>query len=593
MTLEGYKMKKPIIIMFLILILVPTVSADSIWHYWAFNQTWYDEIPPFSHNWTTDQGTVTNITGKIGGAMYFDGSSNLDVSMNTFPKDGKDFSVILWVWFNNTASAFEQIITTETGNSALSIARLANGTFYAFLRDNGGDTIICISDDVLEKEKWYHAGVSFDNSAKKIELFINGEEICEKTSTSTVDIWVLSNALSLGASQGDGAFITGIMDSLEINNDTIDHEMLNKRWLTGKGAPYPFVTWKTESYIDINFSDTTNASLALDVNPGEWEDTTRIWHHLNGSLQENMKILLFGDNQRFEFIWEPGLQIIEELSIQDTDLGVTIQAQSETGNYIEDATIKIYQQNGANWEMVDQVITDGSGEAGVQITEGETYKFLAVADGCTHNAGTGEVEYIAPSRTDTIKLHLTCSDAIDWQKNLIQSCSGTIREPTECRHGISTRNVSTIIRFNFSYSNGTAYGYQATGNLIDYNFTINNETGNITIETYAGGILQYNYTIFYMDELDTPIRMTLTTAQIAWFKADDTRMKIFWIVYILLGVITAGIFESRIAKSGVHAFAVYNIFGLVAFHSIVSMISGIIVGIWVIYTLLEVIHWLK
>lgn len=528
--------------------------------------------------------TESNVNGSIGiynGVTFvpFTGYTDGVVRSNyTITFRSTDNTAMLTRW-NGTAWENQSARRTITGT---------NWYPYFYAECDGG----------VQKGKWEVYNINVTEPAVTYTTPIDSmatNSITLNTSGitgNTTNVLIVYNGTTFNVSNGENS---SFWNTTFTTSNIISQQNINFYWnYTDSSGTWLTTRTYTQTIdplmMNISFSQYTNATIDWLSGGGSITNHTNYTNEVLNMDLGLISIAFNGGTQLFQLFNPQNQSIYHYLYVEDPNLLITVQARSET-QYLDDARVETSRTVGGAYMPVWASYTDGSGETTQRVRAGNLYKFNVTHPDCTSEE---ILEYIEVGRTDTVTIILECEDDITWEYRISDSCSGVIREETNCTHRITTYLDTTILQFNFSYSNGTTYGTTPlTGSSTNSTYIINNATGNITIETYVNNALYENITIRYMSEEDTPIRVTITEAQATWIRADPTRMKIFYFLFFILGLVIAGIFQNRIAGSGMHAFAIFTIATGIIYPTLLWWPAVIVGVLWGIYVIYEVVTWWK
>ena len=202
---------------------------SGITEYWHFDETTGSQFSDAinGNNATcTDPGCPFPDTGKINGALTFDGIDDaLDVNADaTFDWLSTDsFTIEFWVKADTTACASnaEVIVGRNDGVNQLQwwIGCETGGKAAAYISDknrtNGGTYL---QGSIITDAKWHHIVVVRDVDTNTVKLYIDGQLDVSATDNTQTDL-DSSSSLNIGwLNSGGGHHFTGVIDELAIYN---------------------------------------------------------------------------------------------------------------------------------------------------------------------------------------------------------------------------------------------------------------------------------------------------------------------------------------------------------------------------------------
>jgi len=184
--------------------------------HWKFNDgtgTTAKDSSPNEHTGTlqpADSGPVW-YTGKWSGGLKFDGLDDYVSVSGSFSDITQTQEV--WVRILDTPSSEYRITSRSACGNGRLLINSQRKVVWEF-----GDSTTCdsvVSDTSLEVGKWYHLGVTFDNSTNLAKIYING--VLDKSKTLSIEP-IVSSTLTIGSHGGISCFLNGVLDNLAIYN---------------------------------------------------------------------------------------------------------------------------------------------------------------------------------------------------------------------------------------------------------------------------------------------------------------------------------------------------------------------------------------
>lgn len=184
-------------------------------------------------------GTISDIVGPVGDAVYLDGSSTLQVTNDLNTVLGATSTLSFWIKTNQTGDATDWRAPGITGVSGTAASQ---DLFYGYIKDtgrigssSGGGTQV-ESNFVVNDNTWRYITVSRNATTGEFRYYING--VLNGNGTSGTGIKTVS-FFDFGATTkkwGGGGFIylQGSMDGIRITNSVLSDDRVR--------AEYKFLT---------------------------------------------------------------------------------------------------------------------------------------------------------------------------------------------------------------------------------------------------------------------------------------------------------------------------------------------------------------
>lgn len=185
-----------------------------------------------SNNGTLGEGSASAapkwVSGKVGGAYYFDGGDYINIEKSSSLNHTYNFSVDLW--FNSTNVNEGYIFNNYDGGT------VSLGDFLIYLLNGrlvvGIDNVdLFYSASSLENSTWYH--VAYKNDGINEYLYIDGA--LDNTTSVTAAGPHLNNSdnFSIGALSGGGNYFEGEIDNIRFWNRSLTTEQINRLYYEG------------------------------------------------------------------------------------------------------------------------------------------------------------------------------------------------------------------------------------------------------------------------------------------------------------------------------------------------------------------------
>jgi len=216
----------------LVLGVAGNASADLVAH-WAFDEgsgtTAFDSSG--NGNNGTLQGDPKWVTGKIGGALEFNGTDSIiDISYspNMTPSEGTTMSA--WVFPTDTTRS---CIVGQLGGYGMALLDGLQLKSVIW----GADWVL--SDVTMPVQEWSHIAMTWDVTNAERMIFLNGELVGQRGDAAVPDVQNnMGIGLWVGWTGGDDAFM-GIIDDVRIYDHALTEvEILGA--MTGEPWPYAF-----------------------------------------------------------------------------------------------------------------------------------------------------------------------------------------------------------------------------------------------------------------------------------------------------------------------------------------------------------------
>lgn len=189
-----------------------------------------------------------NFDERVGDTVYditsnnYDGTIDGNVTRLNFLGDGLNFSTTssiinvgnihngvtassksVWVKLNDTYDNGVNVIMNKIG---IDVTKIENSRFAVDTIDMGMPQG-CATNEVLEKNKWYHLSSVFDGSTQEVNLYINGE--LDKTCTvPNTSLDTNSNDRSIGNSIGSTYEFDGVLSQFSLWDKALTQEEIKE-----------------------------------------------------------------------------------------------------------------------------------------------------------------------------------------------------------------------------------------------------------------------------------------------------------------------------------------------------------------------------
>jgi len=207
------------------------------------NSTYYYDFSGKGNNIScTTTCPDLNESGKLGGAMQFDGSSDyLSSGTTDLPNQPVNYSIEAWVFFDNVGAATYNIVWSRNsvaGNTLIMLLGPRNGNSLNVAHD------ISLYDTgfALSSQKWYHFvqrynGTTLSVFADNVEIYTNSSVNAISTSTTCqILIGVDSDDGCAGSFGAD--YFDGMIDEFAFYNKSLSDAEISNHYVVGNGTYY-------------------------------------------------------------------------------------------------------------------------------------------------------------------------------------------------------------------------------------------------------------------------------------------------------------------------------------------------------------------
>ncbi|MDC1309876.1 hypothetical protein N8X69_02625 [Opitutales bacterium] len=206
-----------------VLLDVNTSLLDGLVGWWKFDET--NGTIAYDSSGNGNDGNLTNgptwTSGKIGGALSFDGVDDRVKIPHTILDQKLAFTVSLW--FNmkmGSDSSYHAFITAANSSNANAFTFEKRPDHNMMIRDMGEDSISAAKTSDFWTSTWRH--VTLAKSSLGIVFYLSGEELYSKnysTATTSVDangLWIGPDQDSVGGGWQSGQSVKGELDDYRI-----------------------------------------------------------------------------------------------------------------------------------------------------------------------------------------------------------------------------------------------------------------------------------------------------------------------------------------------------------------------------------------
>ncbi len=221
-----------------------SLAAPEIVIYYSYDKIVGDTVIDESGNGHDGKivGNITQVDGKRGKAAKFEKGSYIDLDGANFPQEDiptSTFTIAAWVNCENTGDSHAIFNARASDETWLIHPELrSDGRFRFCLRGYGSNKICDIKAGTVTWGEWIHYAATYDRSAKKAILYINGEVLQEVDAEADVDI---AGDWGLGARVGyniDNARpFTGLMDDFVLFGKALSQDEIKSLMENGPSIP--------------------------------------------------------------------------------------------------------------------------------------------------------------------------------------------------------------------------------------------------------------------------------------------------------------------------------------------------------------------
>ena len=166
----------------------------------------------------TNNGTLNGdpnwTTGRIGGALSFDGAGDYVVAASVAPLTGDTLTAQAWIRTSEYAGIWNPIITQNAGANGYYF--LVSSSSPAFYLAVGASFVQAISPEAINADQWYH--VAGTNDGSNMKLYIDGK--LQDSAASTGFLGVSGN-INIGCEPVSPLYYYGLIDDVRIYNRAV------------------------------------------------------------------------------------------------------------------------------------------------------------------------------------------------------------------------------------------------------------------------------------------------------------------------------------------------------------------------------------
>jgi hypothetical protein len=183
-------------------------------------------------------GALWTPNGVVGGAYYFDGSSEyITMSLPNVFYDipNNDFTISMWLKSRNISDDNAVILMASETNQNFVKVFLQGSEVHAGVCYEGVKDAVRTED--LSSDQWYHIAVVWDANKKLIYVYCNGEEYTLPGYRN----FALGSGVGLfeiGHGTASSKFWDGYMDQFEVYNKALSQDQIYQVYLSTKDGQY-------------------------------------------------------------------------------------------------------------------------------------------------------------------------------------------------------------------------------------------------------------------------------------------------------------------------------------------------------------------
>ncbi|NOU88344.1 hypothetical protein GC102_21650 [Paenibacillus sp. LMG 31460] len=180
----------------------------------------------------TINGTASWMTGKVGGAINLNGSTDdLNLGAGNIGHSGQ-FTLESWIKTNTTSTSSQTIFAQQqSGAAPNSFWWYLNGNALWINYSNEQGTTINIKGGTITANNWYH--VALTRNDKTIKLYLNGQKVAEQSSSIFLDQPNNPYPMRIGGNSNGSSILhrfNGLIDEFRIYYTALDGEAISNHY---------------------------------------------------------------------------------------------------------------------------------------------------------------------------------------------------------------------------------------------------------------------------------------------------------------------------------------------------------------------------
>ena len=218
-----------------VLAIASNVSADLIAH-WRFDEGSGTIAADTSGN--SNDGTLMGnpqwVTGKIGGALEFDGDGDyVDCGNDAIFDITEEITLAIWVNANDMGNS-QHNCWLGKGDNTYAIKHQSGNFLEFFIYDGDWHSTEYTTNITALNGEWHHMAGTFDGS--ELKFYLDGEEAANLVYSGTIG--TTTDDVTIGEnSQATGRYFDGMLDDPRIYNEAISPDDIKSIML---GGEYPY-----------------------------------------------------------------------------------------------------------------------------------------------------------------------------------------------------------------------------------------------------------------------------------------------------------------------------------------------------------------
>ncbi|MFH1725517.1 MAG: Ig-like domain-containing protein [Elusimicrobiota bacterium] len=236
------------------------VPPEGMVHYWSFDDGTARDLA--GANDGTMNGAVSTPSGRVGGAMSFDGNSYIDVGMI-----GDGPSSTISAWFRTTGTAYSQEIIAQGPWNSQTWQVLLKGRQGAIEFGSGGATQAGPS---LSDGEWHHIAGVYDAGDSGQKLYVDGQHL----RTITRSFSASPRQTYIGSRPSTTMNWTGLIDEVAVYARALSAAEIQQVYQDGLNGvgPLAAANWN-QATIALTVDPVNDAPVADDLRVATDEDT--------------------------------------------------------------------------------------------------------------------------------------------------------------------------------------------------------------------------------------------------------------------------------------------------------------------------------
>lgn len=205
--------------------LMASLSVAALVAYWPLDEGNGADIADDTGNGHsgTFVGDPQWVDGSEGKALEFDGDDYVDVASFADVKPAS-ITIAAWVYFNRTAGNRQDFISRGDDYAFTLGGHEQDERIHAVITA-GGDWVDMIGDTVIEKSRWYHVALTFDDGTKMLSLYVDGQLDAEEEVPAGME-HRLGGTLTIGTY--NDRYLDGKLDDIKVWDNALSEKEINE-----------------------------------------------------------------------------------------------------------------------------------------------------------------------------------------------------------------------------------------------------------------------------------------------------------------------------------------------------------------------------